>query len=60
MVPLISPLPLIARPGGRPDAVNCGDWPSAALSELTCRWIAVPGGLSWLPGSTSRTAALRK
>jgi len=25
MVPVISPLPLIDKPGGRPDAANCGD-----------------------------------
>jgi hypothetical protein len=60
MVPLISPASLIDRPGGRFEAVNCGDCPVAALSELTCNWIAVPGASCWLPGSTSRTAALRK
>jgi hypothetical protein len=58
MVPVMSPLPLIARPGGRPDAVNCGCWP-AALSELTCNRITVPGASCWLPGSTRRTAARR-
>jgi hypothetical protein len=60
MVPVIRPLPLMARPGGRPDAVNWGDWPSAALSELICNWIAVPGPSDWSPGSTRRTAARRK
>jgi hypothetical protein len=42
MVPVISPLPLLDKPGGRPEAANRGDCPSAALSDVTCNWIAVP------------------
>lgn len=60
MAPLISPVPSIDRPGGRPAAVNCGDCPSAALIEGTCNSIAVPAASSWLPGSSSRTTAARK
>jgi hypothetical protein len=60
MVPLISPSPLIDRPGGRFAAVKPGDCPAAALSDLTCNWIVVPGASCWLPGSSSRTAASRK
>ena len=60
MVPVISPLLLIDKPGGRFDAANCGDCPSAALSDVTCNWIAVPTAFRWLPGSSRRTAAWRK
>jgi hypothetical protein len=60
MVPLISPSLLIDRPGGRFDAAKPGDCPAAALSDLTCNWIAVPGASCWLPGSSSRTAPSRK
>lgn len=60
MVPVISPLLLIDKPGGRFGAVNCGDCPSAALSDVTCNRIAVPSASCWLPGSSSRTAAWRK
>jgi hypothetical protein len=60
MVPVISPLLLIDRPGGSPAAANCGACPSAALSEVTCNWIAAPGASCWLPGSSRRTAAWRK
>jgi hypothetical protein len=60
MVPVISPLLLIDKPGGRSDAVNRGDCPSAALSDVTCNRIAVPAASRWLPGSSSRTAAWRK
>jgi hypothetical protein len=42
MVPVISPLVLIDKPGGRPEAANRGDCPSAALSDVTGNWIAVP------------------
>jgi hypothetical protein len=56
----MSPPELIDRPGGKPVAVNCGDCPSAALSELTCNWTESPAALRWSPGSSSRTAALRK
>jgi hypothetical protein len=59
MVPLISPSPLIDRPGGRFDAVKSADCP-AALSELMCSWIEVPGASCWLPGSSGRTAPSRK
>jgi hypothetical protein len=60
MVPLISPELLIDKPGGRFDAVKSGDCPAAALSELTCSWMAVPGASCWWPGSSSRTAPSRK
>lgn len=60
MVPLISPLPLIDRPGGRFDAVKSGDCPAAALSDLICNWIVVPGASRWLPGSSSCNAERRK
>jgi hypothetical protein len=60
MVPVISPLLLIDKPGGRPDAANRGDCPSAALSDVTCNWTAVLTAFCWLPGSSSRTAACRK
>jgi len=60
MVPLISPLPLIDRPGGRSDAVQRGGCPAEALSDLTCNRIVVPCASCWLPGSSSRTAARRK
>jgi hypothetical protein len=60
MVPVISPLLLIDKPGGRSDAANCGDCPSAALSDVTCNWTAVLTAFCWLPGSSSRTAACRK
>jgi hypothetical protein len=60
MVPVISPLELIDKPGGRFDAENCGACPSAALSDVTCNWIALPTAFCWLPGSSSRTAAWRK
>jgi hypothetical protein len=60
MVPVISPLLLIDKPGGRFDAANCGDCPSAALSEVTCSWIADPTAFCWLLGSSRRTAAWRK
>jgi hypothetical protein len=60
MVPVISPPLLIDKPGGRPDAANCGDCPSAALSDVTCNWIAVPAAFRWLLGSSRRTAAWRK
>jgi hypothetical protein len=60
MVPAISPPPLIDKPGGRPDAANRGDWPSAALSDVTGNLIAVPTASCWLPGSSRRTAAWRK
>jgi hypothetical protein len=42
MVPVMSPLLVIDKPGGKPDAANCGDCPSAALSDVTCNWMAVP------------------
>jgi hypothetical protein len=45
MVPVINPLPLIDRPGGRCDAVKCGGCPAAALSDLTCNRTAVPGAV---------------
>jgi hypothetical protein len=45
MVPLIRPLPLIDRPGGRPVAVKAGACPAVALSDLTCSWSAVPAVL---------------
>jgi hypothetical protein len=60
MVPVISPLLLIDSPGGRFDAANCGDCPSAAFSDVTCNWIAVPTAFCWLLGSSRRTAAWRK
>jgi len=60
MVPLISPPALIDRPGGRFDALKAGDCPAAALSDLTCSAIEVPGASCWLPGFSSCTAALRK
>jgi hypothetical protein len=60
MVPLIRPLALIDRPGGRFVAVKSGDCPAAALSDLTCNWIVLPGAFCWLPGSSSRTAPSRK
>ena len=60
MVPLISPSPLIDRPGGRFETVKSGDCPAAAFSELICSWIVVPGASCWLPGSSSRTAPSRK
>jgi len=60
MLPLISPSPLIDRPGGRFDAVKSGDFPAPAFSELTCSWIVVPGASCWLPASSSRTAPSRK
>ena len=60
MVPTISPLLVIDTPGGRPDAANRGDCPAAALSDVTCNWIAVPAAFCWLLGSSSRTAAWRK
>jgi hypothetical protein len=60
IVPVISPPLLIDKPGGRPDAANCGDCPSAALSDVTCNWIAVPAAFRSLPGSSRRTAAWRK
>jgi hypothetical protein len=45
MVPLISPLLLIDKPGGRFAAANRGDCPSAALSDVTCNWIAAPAAV---------------
>ena len=60
IVPAISPLLLIDKPGGRPVAANRGDCPSAALSDVTCNWIAVPAASCSLPGSSRRTAAWRK
>jgi hypothetical protein len=60
IVPVISPPLLIDKPGGKPDAANCGDCPSAALSDVTCNWIAVPAAFRSLPGSSRRTAAWRK
>jgi hypothetical protein len=60
MVPVISPLSLIDKPGGRSDAANCGGCPSAALSDVTCNWIAVPTAFCWSLGSSRRTAAWRK
>jgi hypothetical protein len=36
MVPVMSPLLVIDKPGGKPDAANCGACPSAALSDVTC------------------------
>ena len=60
MVPVIRPLPLIDRPPGRPAAVNAGGCPAAALSEPTCRRIAVPASASCAPGSSSRTMARPK
>jgi len=44
-VPVINPLPLTDRPGGRCDAVKCGGCPAAALSDLTCNRTAVPGAV---------------
>jgi hypothetical protein len=46
IVPAISPLLLIDKPGGRPVAANRGDCTSAALSDVTCNWIAVPTAFS--------------
>lgn len=60
MVPVIRPLLLIDKPGGRPVAANRGDCPSAALSDVTCNWIAVPAACCWLLGSSRRSAAWRK
>lgn len=60
MVPVISPLLVIDKPGGRFDTANCGDCPSAALSDVTCTWIAVPAAFCWLLGLSRRTAAWRK
>jgi hypothetical protein len=60
IVPLISPLALIVRPGGRSCAVYCGAWPRAAFSDAICSVTCAPGALCWLPGSSSRIPELRK
>jgi hypothetical protein len=57
MVPAISPLLLIDNPGGRSEAANCADCPSATLGDVTCNWIAVPAASSWRAGSDVVTAA---